>query len=249
MNRTRRTTLLALILGSLAAGIAPGPGPAVRAQTAGVYVVGALHALHQSEDSFDFNALQRVVTAIKPEVMVLEVRPDELAERKETQGRPEYPKVIWPLLAGAPIKAVAMEPGDQLFAQMTGDASKAMNAFTTRDAEGAKRWSAYQRAFETVLRAHWQHPADAHDATTTSLSRAYYVTQYATIGEAMKTVQEQWDQFMVDRALEAVRAAPDQRVLILCSYRNRHRFVDALGATASSRLVDMEAWLKANGNK
>lgn len=248
MNRNSRATLLVLILGGLAAGVGLGPETQARTQTAGVYVVGALHALHQTEESFDFDTLQRVVTAIKPEVMVLEVRPDELAERKDTPGRPEYPKVIWPLLSGSPAKAVAMEPGGQLFAQMTGDASIAMKAFTARDPEGSKQWSGYQRALETALRAHWQHPADAHDATTGSLSRAYYITQYATVGDAMRTVQEQWDRFMVDRALEAVRAAPDQRVLILCSYRNRHRFTDALGAEAASRLVEMESWLKANIN-
>ncbi len=253
MKRNNRATLRVLILGGLAAGLGSGRGPdgrvfALDTQTAGVYVVGALHALHQTEESFDFDTLHRVVTAIKPEVMVLEVRPDELAERKDTPGRPEYPKVIWPLLASSPVKAVAMEPGGQLFAQMTGDASNAMKAFTARDPEGSKQWSGYQRALETVLRAHWQHPADAHDITTGSLSRAYYTTQYATVGEAMRTVQEQWDRFMVDRALEAVRAAPDQRVLILCSYRNRHRFTDALGAEAASRLVEMESWLKANIN-
>lgn len=248
MDKRRRGTWLLFLLGTLGAGVVSNSS-GVRARAAGVYVLGALHALHQTEDSFDFEALRRIVVAIKPDVVVLEVRPDELADRKETQGRPEYPKVIWPLLAGSPITAVAMEPGDQVFAQMTGDASSAMKAFTTRDPEGAKQWSGYQRAFETVLRAHWQHPADTHDATTASLSRAYYVAQYATIGEAIKTVQEQWDRFMVDRALEAVRAAPDQRVLILCSYRNRHRFVDALQSAAPSRLVEMESWLKANGNK
>jgi hypothetical protein len=248
MNLNRCAALRVLIAGGLAAAVGFGPETQARTQTAGVYVVGALHALHQTEDSFDFDTLHRVVAAIKPDVMALEVRPDELAERKDTPGRPEYPKVIWPLLARSPVKAVAMEPGGQLFAQMTGDASNAMKGFTARDPEGAKRWSGYQRALETVLRDHWQHPADTHDATTDSLSRGYYITQYATIGDAMRMVQEQWDQFMVDRALEAVRAAPNQRVLILCSYRNRHRFTDALGAEAASRLVEMESWLKANAN-
>lgn len=230
----------------LAVLLVTGTAAGTHAQEAGVFVVGALHALHQTEDSFDFDTLGRIVTAIKPDVMVLEVRPDELAERKDTQGRPEYPKVIWPMLSGSSIKGVAMEPGDKVFAQMTGEAGRAMKDFTTGRPEAAKQWSAYQRAFETALRAHWQHPADTHDATTASLSRAYYVTQYATIGDAIRTVQEQWDQFMVDRALEAVRGAPHQRVLILCSYRNRHRFVDALNVATPSRVVEMEPWLRAN---
>jgi hypothetical protein len=49
-----------------------------------------------------------------------------------------------------------------------------------------------------------------------------------------------------DQALAAVRNAPDKRVLVLCSYRNRHNFEDAVRAQAADRLVDMQAWLRSN---
>jgi hypothetical protein len=179
-------------------------------------------------------------------VLVLEVRPDELAERKDTSGRPEYPKVIWPCVAGLGATTVAMEPATSLFAEMTGKASNEMKAFAARDPDGAKRWSVYQTSLETVLQAHWRHPADAHDAVTAGLSRSYYVTQRELVGESFDAVQQRWDRFMVDRALAAIRTAPDKRVLVLCSYRNRHYFEDAVRGQAADRLVDMQAWLRAN---
>lgn len=233
----------ALALASVSAGSTAGQDPP---PDNGVYVVGALHRLHESEDAFTFDHLRRIVVAIRPDVLVLEVRPDELAERKDTPGRPEYPKVIWPLLEGSQSTTVAMEPGSPQFEEMTGKASAEMKAFAARDADGAKRWSAYQKSFETVLQGHWRHPADAHDSVTADLSRSYYVMQRALVGDTLDAVQGRWDRFMVDRAVAAIRKAPGRRVLVLCSYRNRHHFEDAIRAEAANRLVSMDAWLRAN---
>ncbi len=219
-----------------------------RTDGTGVYILGALHGLHETEEAFGYDDLRRIIVAIRPEIMLLEVRPDELAERKDTPGRPEYPRVVWPVLGGFDGTAIALEPGAWLFAQLTGEASHASKAFSERDPERARRWSSYQKALDTVLRAHWRHPADAHDSTTAELSRSYYVVQHALVGDALKTVQDRWDEFMTDRAREAVRSSPGKRILLLCSYRNRHRFEDALRTEAPERLVDIEAWLRGNFN-
>lgn len=88
----------------------------------GIYIVGALHGLHENVESFGYPQLKALIEAIDPDVMLLEVRPDELAERKDTPGRPEYPAVIWPMLDESGAIPVAMEPGDPLFTQMVTDA-------------------------------------------------------------------------------------------------------------------------------
>ena len=44
----------------------------------GVFVIGSLHGLHETEQSFSFVALQRILAKAAPQVIVLEVRPDEL---------------------------------------------------------------------------------------------------------------------------------------------------------------------------
>ncbi|MGH7712366.1 MAG: hypothetical protein ACREOG_13840, partial [Gemmatimonadaceae bacterium] len=107
----------------------------------GIFIVGALHSLHGTEPGFDFAALRRVIDAIKPDVMVLEVRPDELQERKDTPGRPEYPQVVWPMLKERTIQAIAMEPGEPLFSELVGAASSASNQFRQRDSSAAAFWS------------------------------------------------------------------------------------------------------------
>jgi hypothetical protein len=80
-----------------------------------VFVLGALHELHKSEESFSFDDLREALLELKADVWVLEVRPAELTARSHTPGRPEYPAVIWPLLKQTRAVAVAMEPGGDEF--------------------------------------------------------------------------------------------------------------------------------------
>jgi hypothetical protein len=210
--------------------------------TDGVYVVGAIQRLHATEPSFTFDDLRRIIDVVRPDVLLLEVRPDELAERKETQGRPEYPAVVWPYLAGHPAAAVAMEPGGKDFEAMTGAAGRRFEAFGKDEPEAAAYMTGLGRALSTVLQDHWRHPADAHDAVTIDLVRAQGLAQAQLGGPEFETGQAAWDGYMVDRARETIAAHPGKRILVLASYRNLGAF--RAGLKREARLVDMEPWLR-----
>ncbi len=121
-------TLRLLLALSLCAGLG-GSARAREAPTDGVYVVAAIHRLHASEPDYGFPHLRRILDAVRPDVVVLEVRPDEANERKDTPGRPEYPAVAWPWLADHPLPVISMEPGGKTFAQMTGAAGARFERF------------------------------------------------------------------------------------------------------------------------
>jgi len=227
---------------------AAAPAP-ISIKPAGVYVVGALHSLHEHQQSFDYKTLRRVIEAIDPDVLVLEVRPDELKDFKETPGRPEYPRAIWPLLRNTPIKSVAMEPGGAEFETLVEQVSRAFDAFEHRDPRQFEWWSSYQSSLSSVLQRYWRKPADTQDRVTEDLARSYYLTQYGVVGSELRNVQERWDGYMVALARETVRANSGKKVLILGSYRNRHRFVDAIREDAPDRLVDMQKWLSEMENR
>jgi len=235
-----RLTLLALAL-ALALGLAGAVHAADRPD--GVYVVAAIQRLHASEPSFSFAELTRIIEAVRPEVLVLEVRPDELAERKETQGRPEYPQVVWPYLQAHPTPALPMEPGGETFAAMTGAAGARFEAFAREKPAQAAYMSSLGGSLSTALQAHWTHPADAHDQVTADLVRAQGLAQAALGGAAFETSQTEWDGYMVARAREAIAAHPGKRVLVLASYRNLQAFRD--GLKGEPRLVEMEPWLRS----
>jgi hypothetical protein len=209
----------------------------------GVYVVGAIQRLHATEPSFSFDDLRRIIEAVRPEVLVLEVRPDELAERKETQGRPEYPAVVWPWLAEHPTTALPMEPGGKVFEAMTGDAGRRFDAFAKEKPTADAYMTRLNRALSTVLQDHWRHPADAHDAVTQDIVRAQGLAQAQLGGVDFETSQAEWDAYMVDRAREAIATYPGKRILVLASYRNLEAFRS--GLKGEGRLVDIEPWLRS----
>lgn len=244
MRRLAFLTMAALTLATLT--LATGPvaraGPA-RAEGE-VYVVGALQRLHGSEPDFGYAHLRRLLDAARPDVVVLEVRPDELAGRGDTPGRPEYPQVVWPYLQGRRLAAMPMEPGGEPFARMSGAAGAAIEAMERDRPDAAKAWARTAASTDAVLQAYWRHPADAHDAVTADVVQAGAERQAGLVGPGYAAIQAEWDGYMADRAREAVLAHPGKRVLILASYRNRHLIEAAVRAAAPDRIVDMPSWLR-----
>ncbi|HYE43449.1 MAG TPA: hypothetical protein VEA15_08655 [Caulobacteraceae bacterium] len=208
-----------------------------------VLIVGALHRLHETQPAFDYAALKRVIEAADPDILLLEVRPDELAERKDTPGRPEYPRVVWPLLDTLGATAVPMEPGGAEFERRVKEASDLHAAFARDQPEAAALLDRYDGALGRVLARHWKALADTHDAATDDLMRGRYIVQFSVGGDGLAASQREWDDYMVREARRVVKANPGKRILVLGSYRNRHLFHEALAAEAPARVVDMRAWL------
>lgn len=227
-------TLFLSAVSAPAAGSAAAPGE--------VIVIGALHALHEREPGFGYNGLGAAIRVFAPDILVLEVRPDELAEHKETPGRPEYPAVVWPLLARSDVKAVAMEPGGATFDAISGAAGAAFTAFRSRDPDASAALSQFEAQMNQLLLAHWQTPAEVHDETTASIVAGLQAAQFALVGPAFVAAQREWDDFMAARAIDVVRSNPGKRIMIIGSYKNHRLLETAVRAAAPGRIRPALAW-------
>lgn len=235
----RSMTLVALaIMGTIAA-------PAAAKDTE-LFILGALHGLHEQEESFGYDELERVIEAIKPDVVMLEVTPEELAGKLETKGRPEYPKVVWPMLARLPVRAYAMEPGQPLYGELTGDAGARWGEFKKFSPADDAALTAHSTATSNILLAHWKSVADTQDAATDALGQARAELSAAMVA-GTSAGQVNWDAFMVETVKSAIAANPGSRILVLGSYRNRFMFVEELNKVDGAKLVDMRGWLEASG--
>jgi len=207
-----------------------------------VLVIGALHDLHTREPAFGYDQLRAAILAFSPDVLVLEVRPDELAERKVTPGRPEYPAVIWPLLAKMGIEAIAMEPGGEIFKSITSQAGAAFEALGRRDPDAAAALSRLETNVDEILLVHWQCAEQAQDETTASMTAGVQAAQFALVGPAFAAAQARWEGHMSDRALQVVRANPDKRVMVIGSYKNRHMLERVVRDAAPQRAISASNW-------
>lgn len=193
-----------------------------------VTVIGALHGLHAKAPGFDYAALHKAIVDFRPDVVVLEVRPDELIDRAATPGRPEYPQVVWPLLKTLDVVAVPMEPGGEVFKAMVAEAGAAFDDFRRTDPVGAAAVNVLDDAIEAAMLIYWRTPARAHDAVTAAAADCLNAAQYGLAGDKAFAIQTRWDDYMVDRVVEAVAAHPGRRVLVLGSWRNRERLQQAV---------------------
>lgn len=239
MRSARFFSLLALPL--LAAGLAPASAAASDDR---VLVIGTLHDLHTREPAFGYDQLRDAILAFAPDVLVLEVRPDELAERKATPGRPEYPAVIWPLLAEMRVEAVAMEPGGDLFEAITGEAGAAFEGLKRRDPDGAGALSRFDTAVEDMLLVYWQRPGQVQDETTASLAAGVQAARFALAGPAFAAAQSRWDVYMSDQALRVVRANPGKRVMVIGSYKNRAMLERVVREAVPQRAISASRWFE-----
>jgi hypothetical protein len=226
--------------------VVPG-GLAAKQQQTQVFVLGSIGALHEKSEAFRYETLDRVIKAIRPDVMLLEVTPDELAAKLDTKGRPEYPNVVWPILRtpGAP-SAVAMEAAQPLYAQLTGEGARIMSDFAKQRPIAHAALSAYTTAVTDALLQHWQTVADTQDEVTDlhALTRNRLAASLLPAGDAL---QVRWDRGMMAAVRQTIAENPGKRVLVLGTHRNRFMFVDTLRPLSGTTLVDMNRWLLANG--
>lgn len=218
----------------------------VAAKNAELFILGALHSLHEQEESFGYAELEEVVAAIRPDVLLLEVTPSELAGKLETKGRPEYPRVIWPLLTPKGPKAYAMEAPQPLYGELTGEASRQFGEFKRKYPAEDAALAGLSTATSNALLAHWKSVADTQDEATDALGRARTQLNAAMV-KGSDATQRRWDAVMVETAKRAIAENPGKRILLLGSFRNRYMFVQELSGAKDLNLVDMEAWLAANG--
>lgn len=208
-----------------------------------VVVIGALHGLHDREPAFGYERLRSAIVDFRPDVLVLEVRPDELAEKKPTPGRPEYPAVIWPLLAQMRVETVAMEPGGDLYKEITRQSGAAFAALKQRNPTGAAALTRLDEATDEALLAYWQQPGQAQDEKTAAVAHGLQSAQFALAGPDFAAAQARWDGYMASQVREAVLDHPGKRVMVVASYRNRAMLDRVVREQAPQRIVDAQAWV------
>lgn len=236
----KRAGLLAIIL-------ALDLGPLAATQQADVFVLASIGSLHGKVEGFGFGMLDRVIRAIRPDVMVLEVTPEELANRRDTKGRPEYPNVVWPMLRepGAP-RAYAMEAAQPIYSELIGEGDRLWSEFARRRPDVDSALAAYTAAVTDVLLRHWRAAADTQDELTDLHARARY-RLVASLFPAGQAFQTRWDRGMVEVVRQAVAENPGKRVMVLGTHRNRFMFVDTLRNLSGATVVDTNRWMLANG--
>lgn len=211
-----------------------------------VFVVGTLYKRHESVPTYDLDVLRKVIRAIKPEVFVLDVTPDELKNEKVWPGKIEYPGAIFPLMHELKVRAYGSEPKEPLFSEISQSAGKAYKEFGQTNPQAFQAMERHGQATYDALKISWKSPAEVNSAVTDTIIAGKKALEEHMVGEAAKSAQQRWDEHHVERILDAVKENPGKRILVLVGIESRYSINNQLRRNSQIDLVEMEAWLRAN---
>jgi len=236
MNVLNRRAVLGVMAAAATTARAAGPGE--------VFVLSTLYSRHKDVPAYGLPVLQRVIEAVKPDVLVLDVTPTELRTRKVWPGKVEYTEVIFPWLDATGAVAYGSEPDEALFKELTGSGGQTYKAFREQNPAGAKALDELKQAAYRAMAAGWASAADVNSDRTDRLVAALRELEEGLVGDNAARVQAAWDRHHADRLRDAVRAHPDKRVLMLVGLESRYRVLREL---KGMQPVDSEAWLRRAG--
>jgi hypothetical protein len=205
-----------------------------------VYLLGTLYARHRTTPGYDVGRLRRIMEAVDPGVLVLDVTPEELQARRVHASKVEYVEAVFPFMRERP--TYAAEPARPLFDEIVGEISAAFGALPPEVAAGLDE---HESALFGLLQRHWTSAAAAHDGFTAQMMGAK-VALTGDVIPAYARGQARWDEHSAARTAEAAGAHPDARVLALTSIENWPR-VRRLVQDRGVACIDMESWLNDRG--
>jgi len=220
---------------------------AAHAAPAEVYLIGTLYQRHDQVPAFSADVLRRVILAIKPDVLVLDVTPDELAKKVVHPSKIEYTRTVFPLLAGQPFVVYPAEPAEPMFTEIVSGLTARLRQWEQQDPAAAATYKRTERALFGVLIPYWNTASRVQNDVTAEALASLAGTQEMLVGDVLKTANARWDKHTADAVVAAAAKHPGTRILVLTGIRNRPHVKAHLAGAPQVRLVDMPAWLSKAG--
>lgn len=92
----------------------------------------------------------------------------------------------------------------------------------------------------------WRSPADVNGSVTDEMLRARRAYQDRLAGERVAAAWERWNAHAAAMVRTAARENPGRRILVLIGVENTGPLRATLKDDPGIRLVDVDAWLRAN---
>jgi len=241
--RELRTVSLALLV---VASCAMPMASSSNADNQELFVLGTLYKRHEIVPAYDLAVLKKTIVAIRPDVLVLDVSPSELAEQKVHPSKIEYPGVIFPLVRAGRYRVYAGEPAEPMFTEIVqalGSANTQLNKDKPDDRITIQEFS--DATYEALAKI-WVSPADVNSAVTERVLGGKQALEARLLGAVHSDSWARWNGHAVEVALRAVRENPGKRVLMITGIENCAGVREHLRRQNSVNLVDMERWLHAN---
>jgi len=211
-----------------------------------VFVLGTLYKRHEAVPGYDLAALQRMILAIKADVLVLDVSPTELEEQKVVPSKVEYSGVIFPLVREGQFRVYAGEPAEPMFSEIV-QALIGANKELEKTNPGARAIiKRYNESTYEALNKIWLSPADVNSEVTERIISGKKALEERLVGTVETDAWKRWNHHAVSVVLRAVKENPGKRVLVITGIENCPGIRGELRGNKTINLIEMEPWLRSN---
>lgn len=241
-NILMATALLALSFGTRAG---PPPTAAPDAATAEVIVLSTVHQLHATTPGYGFADLARIVEALAPDVLCVELQAEDLSARPPEPNKQEYPSAIYPLIDRHRYRVYPLEPSEPRFGALLGPYLQASAAFAQAAPEARKAMDAYADGVYGALARYWTSPVRVNDAVTDAVLGAKHDLQQALVGPGERAGWQAWNAHFLDVVVRAARENPGRRVVVTVGAEHGYWLRAHLARTPGIVLRDAAALLEA----
>ncbi|QQS40515.1 MAG: hypothetical protein IPM63_14255 [Acidobacteriota bacterium] len=208
-----------------------------------VLVLSTLHQFHGKDNSYTFEELSEIVESYRPNIIAVELTPEDLRTRKEQKTKVEYQKSIFPSADKIKAKMVPMEPAEPKFSELVGLIRASDSELGEKKPDAADGFSTYVDALYGYLFDHWRSAAEVNSARTDALFEVKHAYQNSLYGEKQEKGWEGWNSHFLEKVLETARANKGSRILVTVGAEHSYWLREKLGEQEGIRLIDAETFL------
>lgn len=219
--------------------------PQAHAQPAQVIVLVTLHRMHETVPGYSFDRLGQIIEQLKPDVLCVELQPEDLTARPDESTKREYPKVIYPLIDRYHYQVYALEPAEPTYSAIIKPYVAGAQIFQKEQPAMASAFDQYSKGLYAGLTAYWTSPARVNDATTDAQFTAKHALQQAMMGAAERTGWQRWNGEFLATITRAARENPGKRIVVTVGAEHGYWLRDHLADVSGVKLLDTASMLGA----
>lgn len=209
-----------------------------------VAVLSVMHKLHAEMPYYGFDDLERIIESLDPDVLCVELQPDDLKTRPGENTKQEYPRVVYPLIDEHGYRVYAMEPAEPEFSELLQPYLEANRRFAEKQPEQSAVLDRFIESTYGALNAYWQSPADVNGEITDHVFRAKHDMQGVLAGAGERQGWDNWNSHFLGVIETAARENPGKRVLVIVGAEHAYWLREHLAGNGSLSLLDTAALLR-----
>ena len=210
-----------------------------------IMVLSTLHRFHEEIGYYTYEHLSRIIEHFSPDILAVELTPDDLDSRKPQRVKSEYQHSVYPMMETKPWKVIPLEPEEPKYSELVQMGRRATETLAREHPEAMEGFGLYVNALYEVLLHWWDSPLDVNSVETDRHFEVKHKYQGALFGKDEEDGWELWNRHFLEQILDAGASCPKCRMLVLVGVEHSYWLRKALREQKGVRLLEPEPVLQS----